>query len=156
MRLHGRLLGIDGDSVTLAGDLRANLDAADATAERIKRSIDDWIARKGIDAPAESPYVPPWAPDDQSGTTLDLDAERIRTVIWATGFRSDWSWVDVPAFDGSGYPANVRGVTSVPGLYVLGLPWLHTWGSGRFAGIARDAEHLAAQIAAYARHAAAA
>jgi putative flavoprotein involved in K+ transport len=56
--------------------------------------------------------------------------------------------VRVPAFDGRGYPTHSRGVTSVPGLSVLGLPWLHTWGSGRFSGIARDAEHLAEHIAA--------
>lgn len=68
--------------------------------------------------------------------------------MWCTGFRTDWSWVEVPAFDGAGYPVHHRGVTTVPGLYVIGLPWLHTWGSGRFAGVARDAEHLAAHIAA--------
>jgi putative flavoprotein involved in K+ transport len=67
-------------------------------------------------------------------------------VIWATGFHSDYSFVDAPAFDGRGYPTNVRGVTALPGLYVLGLPWLHTWGSGRFAGITRDAEYLCEQI----------
>ncbi|MHB8693809.1 MAG: MSMEG_0569 family flavin-dependent oxidoreductase, partial [Solirubrobacteraceae bacterium] len=149
MQLHGRLLDIHGPSLTTVGDLRANLDAADATAERIKRSIDAWIDRNGIDAPLEEPYLPVWEPPGAAddGSRLDLDAAGIRTVIWATGFRSDWSWVDLPAFDGSGYPANVRGVTSVPGLYVLGLPWLHTWGSGRLAGIGRDAEFLASRIA---------
>jgi len=54
--------------------------------------------------------------------------------------------VHLPAFDGRGYPTHTRGVTSVPGLSVLGLPWLYTWGSGRFSGIARDAEHLAGHI----------
>ena len=67
-------------------------------------------------------------------------------MVWAIGFRADWSWVRVPVFDGAGYPTHARGVTSAPGLYVLGLPWLHTWGSGRFAGIARDAEFLADRI----------
>jgi putative flavoprotein involved in K+ transport len=154
MRLHGRLLDIHGPTLTLAGDLRANLDAADATAERIKRSIDAWIERHAIDAPTEEPYTPVWTPPCHGGGTLDLAEAGIRTVIWSTGFRSDWSWVDAPAFDGTGYPVNVRGVTSVPGLYVLGLPWLHTWGSGRFAGIARDAEHVARAIAGRASHAA--
>ena len=68
--------------------------------------------------------------------------------MWATGFRSDWSFVHAPeAFDADGYPEHLRGVTPVAGLYFVGLPWLHTWGSGRFAGIARDAEYLAAEIA---------
>ncbi|HWF54820.1 MAG TPA: MSMEG_0569 family flavin-dependent oxidoreductase [Solirubrobacteraceae bacterium] len=146
MHLHGRLLDVHGTVVALAGDLRANLDAADGTAERIKRAIDEWIERGGIDAPTEPPYAPVWTPPSDGGGTLDLEQAGIGTVIWSTGFRSDWSWIDVPAFDGGGYPANVRGVTSVPGLYVLGLPWLHSWGSGRFAGIARDAEYVARHI----------
>jgi putative flavoprotein involved in K+ transport len=56
--------------------------------------------------------------------------------------------VRLPAFDGRGHPTHVRGVTSVPGLSVLGLPWLHTWGSGRFSGVARDAGYLAEHVAA--------
>jgi putative flavoprotein involved in K+ transport len=147
MHLHGRLLGADGAALSIAGDLRDNLDAADATAERIKDAIDRWIEAQGVGAPAEERYVPVYEPDGDGGGTLDLDAAGIRTIVWATGFRSDWSWVKLPAFDETGYPTHERGVTQVPGLYVVGLPWLHTWGSGRFAGVARDADHLAEQIA---------
>ena len=148
MRLHGRLAAVgDGGAVTFAGDLRRNLDAADAVSERIKDTIDRWIADQGLDAPIEERYVPVWSPDADGEETLDLAAAGITTVVWATGFRPDWSWVRLPAFDGAGYPTHHRGVTSVPGLYVLGLPWLHTWGSGRFAGIARDAEHLVGAVA---------
>ncbi|MGX6448283.1 MSMEG_0569 family flavin-dependent oxidoreductase [Patulibacter sp. S7RM1-6] len=144
MRLHGRLAAVgDGGTATFAGDLRRNLDAADAVAARIEATIDRWIAAQGLDAPEGERYVPVWAPAGDGEETLDLAAAGITTVVWATGFRADWSWVRLPAFDGTGYPTHHRGVTSVPGLYVLGLPWLHTWGSGRFAGIARDAEHLA-------------
>lgn len=149
MRLHGRLLDLDGGVAVFGDDLRKNLDAADATNARILAGIDDWIARNGIDAPPATPYTPVWEPPAQEGPeTLDLAAEGITSVIWATGFRSDWGWVRLPAFDGAGYPEHHRGVTSVPGLYVLGLPWLHTWGSGRFAGIARDAAYVADHIAA--------
>jgi putative flavoprotein involved in K+ transport len=77
---------------------------------------------------------------------LSVAEGELSTIVWATGFRSDWSWVRVPAFDGNGYPTHHRGVTTVPGLYVLGLPWLHTWGSGRFAGIDRDARYVAARV----------
>ncbi len=145
MRLHGRLLSVVGETAALGTGLTACLDAADATADRIKDRIDAYIDSQGIDAPDEPRYVPVWAPAAEHDV-LDLSA--ISTVVWATGFRSNWSWVDVPCFDGSGYPVHTRGVTSVPGLFVLGLPWLHTWGSGRFAGIARDAAHLAGVIAA--------
>lgn len=147
MVLHGRLLSVEGARLAFAPDLVANLDGADATAERIKDAIDEWIERQGLSGvPLEPRYVPVWAPEGDGSEPLDLSAAGIRTVIWATGFASDWSWVDMPVFDGRGYPSNRRGATSAPGLYVLGLPWLHTWGSGRFAGIARDAEYVGARI----------
>jgi putative flavoprotein involved in K+ transport len=147
MHLHGRLASVSGSGrLTFAPDLVRNLDGADATAERIKDRIDGWIAEQGIDAPREARYEAVWAPEDDGSTPLDLASANVRTVIWATGFVSDWSFVDAPAFDGRGYPTNVRGVTAVDGLYVLGLPWLHTWGSGRFAGIARDAQFIVERI----------
>jgi len=97
----------------------------------------------GIDAPPEARYEPAWQPPHHGGAPLELDGDRVRTVIWATGFLSDWSWVKLDAFDASGAPDHLRGITTVDGLSVLGLPWLHTWGSGRFAGIADDALHVA-------------
>ena len=78
---------------------------------------------------------------------LDLAAAGVTSVIWAAGYRHDYRWVKVGVFDGTGHPTHTRGVTAVPGLYFLGLPWLHTWGSGRFHGIARDAAHVAGRIA---------
>lgn len=150
MRLHGRLDTITPGTLGFAGDLRSNLDGADLTDHRIKRTIDRWIASEVIHAPPEGCYVPLWHPPATADApyAVDLEAESITSVVWATGFRPDWSWVKLPAFDGTGYPSHHRGVTSVPGLSVLGLPWLHTWGSGRFASIARDAEHLADHVAA--------
>jgi putative flavoprotein involved in K+ transport len=148
MRLHGRLLDADGARLTFAADLAANLDAADATAERIKDTIDRWILGQDIQAPEEARYQPVWHPPYDGGEPLDLDADRVRTIVWATGFVSDWAWVKLPMFDEAGRPEHLRGVTNVEGLSVLGLPWLHTWGSGRFAGIAEDAEHVAEHIAA--------
>jgi putative flavoprotein involved in K+ transport len=141
MRLHGRLTGVDRTTLRFGGDLRENLDSADATAERIKDGIDRHIATHHLDAPSEPRYTPVWQPPtDGSGA---LDARTLSAIVWATGFRSDWTWVDVGGFDPG---AHHRGVTEVGGLYVIGLPWLHTWGSGRFAGVARDAHHLAQQI----------
>ncbi|MCW3040091.1 MAG: putative monooxygenase [Solirubrobacterales bacterium] len=150
MHLHGRLTDITAPELSFAGDLPKNLDLADATDDRIKDTIDAWIAAHGVDADEEPRYVPCWDPPaaaDRSAR-LDLAAAGITSVVWATGFRSDWSWVKVPAFDGTGYPTHHRGVTAIRGLSVIGLPWLHTWGSGRFAGIARDADHLASHVAA--------
>jgi len=148
MRLHGRLAGIGAGTAAFAGDLRANLDAADRVSESIKDSIDTHIAARGLDAPTEARYVPVWEPADDGPTSVDLAAEGITSVVWCTGFGRDNRWIDLPVFDGRGYPAHHRGETSFPGLYFLGLPWQWTWGSGRFCGVAGDAEHLAERIAA--------
>jgi putative flavoprotein involved in K+ transport len=147
LALHGRLLAGDGTHLRFASDLERNLDAADATAERIKDTIDRWILGQDVDAPVERRYEPVWRPPTDGGEPLDLDAAGVRTVIWATGFTPNWSWVKLAAFDERGHPLHDRGVTKVEGLSVLGLPWLHTWGSGRFAGIAEDAAHVVDRIA---------
>jgi putative flavoprotein involved in K+ transport len=89
-----------------------------------------------------------WRPAADHPRSVDLDDAGIGAVVWATGFEADWSWVHLPIFDGRGYPAHERGVTSERGLYVLGLPWLHTWGSGRLSGVGRDADHLAGVVVA--------
>jgi putative flavoprotein involved in K+ transport len=148
MRLYGRLTGVDGPRLRFAPDLRANLDAADAVSEGIKDSIDAFIAAAGVEAPTEARYVPVWQPAVEPAG-LDLQAEGISAVVWATGFGRDHRWIELPIFDGRGYPTHDRGVTSCPGLYFLGLPWQHTWGSGRFSGVGADAEHLARQVVAH-------
>jgi len=77
---------------------------------------------------------------------IDLAAEGITSIIWCVGYTPDFSWVHLPVFTGRGAPSHHRGITAIPGLYFLGLPWRHTWGSGRFASVARDAAHLANHI----------
>ncbi|MDP2712279.1 MAG: MSMEG_0569 family flavin-dependent oxidoreductase [Solirubrobacteraceae bacterium] len=150
MALHGLLLAIDDGVAAFAGDVRERLDAADATYNRINAGIDRWIEANGVPTTVgPSVYEPVWQPPDDGGAPLDLAAAGIGAVVWCTGFRPDWSWIDVPFLDATGYPDHERGVVRpTPGLFVLGLPWLHTWGSGRFAAVARDAEHLAAQMVA--------
>jgi putative flavoprotein involved in K+ transport len=145
MRLYGRLTGIGGTRLEFADDLKVNLDRADAVAEGIKDSIDAYIAAQGIDAPDEARYVPVWEPSEQAAS-LDLEDAGITSVVWSTGFTRDHRWVEIPAFDGRGYPMHWRGATSTPGLYFLGLPWQYSWGSGRFEAVGRDAEFLANHI----------
>ncbi len=147
MRLYGRLLGITGDQMHFDDDLARNLDQADAVSESIKDTIDGYITRTGAEAPTEPRYTPVWEPPADAPHELDLDAAGIGAVIWCIGYRADYRWINVPVFNGQGYPTHRRGVTSQPGFYFLGLPWLHTWGSGRFSGVAADAEHLARVIA---------
>ena len=146
MQLHGRLKSIQGKHIEFKGDLKENLDHADEVAESIKGTIDSYIDKNNIDAPLEPPYQPVWQPDSES-LSLDLQTADISTIIWATGYHSNFKWIEVPAFDGNGYPGHERGVSVEEGLYFLGLPWLYTWGSARFSGIARDAGYLADCIA---------
>jgi putative flavoprotein involved in K+ transport len=152
MRLYGRLADATTSGLLSFGDdLGQNLDVADAASEGVKNSIDAYIEAAGLDAPAEDRYVPVWAPGPDHPVKLDLAADGVTAVVWATGFGADHRWIEVPVFDGRGYPTHRRGVTSCPGLYFLGLPWQHTWGSGRFGGVAQDAEYLAGKVTGYAR-----
>jgi putative flavoprotein involved in K+ transport len=115
-------------------------------AESIKDTIDGWIDAHGVDAPPEDRRPPVWQPPP-GARALDLVAAGVGTVIWCTGFRPEYGWIDLPVFEAAGRPRHQRGVTDVPGVYFLGLPWLNTWGSARFSGIADDAAHVATVVA---------
>lgn len=147
MRLYGRLLDVRDGTLVFGDDLKTNLDGADAVAESIKTTIDRFIEQHGIDAPAEARYAPLWEPEHHT-RELDHVTAGIGSAVWCMGYRSDYRWIDIPIFDGTGYPSHQRGVTAAAGLYFLGLPWQFTWGSGRLSGVARDAEHLVACITA--------
>ena len=147
MQLYGRVKSVSDRRIEFKGDLKQNLDQADAVAESIKKTIDEFIAKNQIQAPVDLPYSPVWQPEADI-LALDYQQANIRTVIWCTGYQSNFSWIEIPLFDGKGYPGHERGVTGVRGFYFLGLPWLYTWGSGRFSGVARDAVYLADYITA--------
>ena len=147
MQLYGRLLDVVGDKLVFERDLARCLDQADHVSESIKASIDNFIAKRAVEAPPAAPYQPAWTPP-QERPELDYRAVGITSIVWCIGFRTDYRWIDLPVFNGRGQPTHVRGVSSVPGVYFLGLPWLYTWGSGRFSGVARDAEYLVEHIEA--------
>jgi putative flavoprotein involved in K+ transport len=149
-RLLGRLQDVRDGRAVFAADLEANLAWGDEQARSWLQTIDDLIAQQGLEAPHED-----W-PDDllmsedhsyEVPTELDLADAGISTVVWAMGYRPDLEWVGLPFLDTDGYPIQRRGVTRVPGLYILGLDWLHTARSGLFTGVGEDAAYLAAQIA---------
>jgi putative flavoprotein involved in K+ transport len=148
MELYGRLQDLRDGVLHFAPNLIENLDSADKTFNGINAGIDAFIEKNGIDAPPGSRYEPVWAPAGER-TSLDLEASGIGSIVWCIGFTPDFSWLDAPIFNGRGYPAHTRGVTPVDGIYFVGLPWLHTWGSGRFSGVARDAEHVVNKVSAY-------
>ena len=147
--LLGRLEDAAGTKIRLAGDLQRNLHAADATAARIKERIDEFIAKTGTEAPQRDPV------DPQGGRTrvdaiseLDIVANGIRTIVWATGYRHDFGWLHVPGICPDGKPIHRRGVTRLPGLYFLGLRQQHTLGSELLFGVGSDAGFLAEHITA--------
>jgi putative flavoprotein involved in K+ transport len=145
MELFGRLDGLQDTRMQFANNLGESLDSADAVYNRINGSIDKYIEQHSIDAPSGTPYEPVWGPE-QERSEVDLVDEGITSIIWCIGFSPDFTWVEAPVFNGRGHPGHQRGVTAQPGLYFLGLPWLYTWGSGRFSGVARDAEYLVQHI----------
>jgi putative flavoprotein involved in K+ transport len=147
MRLYGHLGSFADGALRFRPTLRASLEAADKVYNGINAAIDNFIAENGIDAPPPSRYEPVWEPAGEP-TGLDLAAERIAAIVWCIGFRPDFGWLDAAVFDASGNPQHRRGVTEVDGVYFLGLPWLHTWGSGRFSAVGRDAAFLAERITA--------
>lgn len=146
MELYGKILDVDGTHLRFSPNLAAVLDSADKTYNGINERIDQFIAANSIDAPPASRYQPVWQPP-QERETLDLDSANITDVIWCIGFAPDYHWLDIPVFNGRSYPAHQRGVTPFPGLYFIGLPWLYTWGSGRFSGIDQDAKYVVEVIA---------
>lgn len=144
--LLGRIQGVKDGKVTLAQDLRDNLARADKFEDDFAMRIDEFIAKSGLEAPAE---VLPRLRDGYNGeqlSELSLNDAHIKTVIWATGYSFDFSLVQLPVFDGDGYPIQKRGVTDYPGLYFVGLPWLHNARSGLLWGVAQDASHVASVI----------
>lgn len=146
MALHGLLTDVSDGTLHFDDTLTEALDGADNVYNGINAAIDEYIAANDIRALPPTVYAPVWQPEPGPST---LAAEDLAAVIWATGFRSDFRWLHVSAFDGAGVPQHQRGVTAIPGLYFVGLPWLHTWGSGRFASVARDAEHLVGYLAGF-------
>ncbi len=152
VRLLGRLQDIHDGKAMFAADLAANLSWGDQQARTWLQAIDDLISAQRLEAPAED-----WPEDllasepisHEAPTELDLADVGISTVIWAMGYRPDLGWVDLPILDGEGYPIQRRGVSTVPGLYLLGLDWLNTAKSGLFAGVGEDAAYLAEHMSGH-------
>ncbi|HEY9212171.1 MAG TPA: MSMEG_0569 family flavin-dependent oxidoreductase [Ancylobacter sp.] len=146
MELYGVLRDFDGADLIFDTNVKSALDEADKTYNGINAAIDKYIAENGITAPPGSVYTPVWEPSGERAT-LDLADSGITSIVWCIGFRPDFRWLDAPVFNGGGHPKHHRGITAQDGVYFIGLPWLHTWGSGRFGSVGRDADHIVSHIA---------
>ena len=136
--------------VSFQPDLAENITRGDANYLSLLDEADAYIARNGLDLP-EEPEARNIGPDPDCVThpvlELDLAEAGVTSIIWATGFAVDYSWLKVDAFDDDGKPKHQRGVSAEPGIYFLGLPWLSRRGSSFIWGVWHDAKHLADQIA---------
>jgi putative flavoprotein involved in K+ transport len=141
MKLYGLMEDYRDGNLRFRDDLKRSLDQADRTYNGINAAIDKYIAEKGIDAPAQEHYAPIWEPDEPV-LSLALEGSGITSVVWCIGFTPDFRWLDASVFNGAGSPKHKRGVTNEDGVYFIGLPWLNTWGSGRFGAVGRDAEYV--------------
>jgi len=150
MVLVGRTDSYVGGVVRFAPDLSDNIAGGDANYLSLLDEADAYVARNGLDLPEEpeARILGP-APSCVTDPLLELDLARagVTSIIWATGFSLDYSWLQVDAFDEIGRPNHRRGVSSEPGVYFLGLPWLSRRGSSFIWGVWHDAAYVADHIA---------
>lgn len=149
--LVGKATGYQDGVVQFADDLAHNIAMGDADYLGTLDEADAYIEREGLDFP-EEPDARAIGPDPECVTApvreLSLSAANITSVVWATGFKLDMDWIDLPVFDELGRPAHDRGVSAVPGFHFLGLAWLSRRASPFIWGVWHDAAHLAQHIAA--------
>jgi putative flavoprotein involved in K+ transport len=148
MALAGRFVDARDGVASFAPDLAANLAVGDASYAAFVQAADTFAAQLDRSLLAEPD---PAYPEPVGIETLDLRAAGIGSVIWATGYRYDFGWIDLPVFASAGRPIHRRGVTTVPGAYFLGLQYLHKTKSSFLSGVGEDAAYLAEQIGAGSR-----
>ncbi len=146
IHLVGRFLGADGVHARFAADLTETLAFADRFFdENLGRLCEAYAAGAGLDLPEDDRTWPAFDPPEVEA--LDLARAGIGTVLWTTGYRPDYRWLDLPILDDFGVPRHVRGITEVPGLPMIGSLFQLDNGSANLIGVHRDAAYLAAHWA---------
>ncbi|MEP4198402.1 MAG: NAD(P)/FAD-dependent oxidoreductase [Aliishimia sp.] len=149
MKLVGMTKSYHAGLLTFQPDLASNVAEGDANYLSLLEEADAYIARNNLDFPLEEDAkIIGLEPDCMTYPTREVDLQMagISTVIWATGYRQDFKWLDVNSFDENGTPVHDRGISSVPGIYFIGLPWLSMRGSSFIWGVYVDAKRLANDI----------
>jgi len=146
----GRLAGIRDGRAQFSGSLNNQCALADLKMNRLLDGIDEWVSENGRDGEFEAPHrFEPTRVDGDPPLAKDLTDGSVKTVIWATGFRPDYSWLDVPVLDRKGRIRHTGGVVDdAPGLYVMGLPFLRRRKSSFIDGAGDDARDLAEHLSA--------
>jgi putative flavoprotein involved in K+ transport len=147
VKLVGRLVGIQNGKAQFSGSLRNQCALADLKMNRLLDRIDEWATENGLDGEVEPPHrFEPTEVEASPPLGLDLARGGIRSILWATGFRPDYSWLEVPVFDRKGRVRHDGGIVEAPGMYLMGMPFLRRRKSSLIDGAADDARDLSASL----------
>lgn len=142
----GRLSAVRDGQALFSGGLRNQFALADLKMERLLDAFDQWARVEGRDDVPEPERFEPTRVPPSSRLKIDLRTGEIRTILWATGFRPDYSWLDLPVLDEKGHLRHDGGVVDAPGLYVLGLPLLRRRKSSFIHGAEDDAREVVSEL----------
>jgi putative flavoprotein involved in K+ transport len=150
VQIVGRLAGISGTRAQFSGSLRNKCELADLKLGRLLDTIDEWATAAGLNDSVPPPHrFTPTTVPPRARLGLDLASGEIRTIVWATGFRPDYSWLDVDVLDGKSMVEHDGGVVDAPGMYLIGMPFLRRRKSSFIDGARDDAYDLAAELGAF-------
>ena len=150
VKLVGRLVGCHDGKAQFSGSLPNQCALADLKMNRLLDRIDQWATENGFDDKVDSPHrFAPTGVEASPPLGIDLARGGIRTILWATGFRPDYSWLQVPVFDRKRRVRHDGGVVESPGMYLMGIPFLRRRKSSLIDGAADDARDLSAHLASY-------
>ena len=150
VKLTGPLATIRDGKAQFSGSLGNQCALSDLKLGRLLDTIDQWATANGLDAEVRPAYrLEPTKVDELPSLGLDLTSGEIRTIIWAAGFRPDYSWLHVPVLDRKGLIRHDGGVVASPGIYLMGMPFLRRRKSALIDGAGDDARDLSAQMSAY-------
>ncbi|QIG50006.1 NAD(P)-binding domain-containing protein [Nordella sp. HKS 07] len=152
VKLVGRIAGIVEGKAQFSGSLHNNCAMADLKMNRLLSTIDEWVTRNGLDGEVDAPHrLAPTEVETTPPIGMDLGSGKIRTIVWATGYRPDYSWLDVPVLDRKGQVRHDGGVTEYPGMYLMGMQFLRRRKSALIDGAGDDARDLSDHLASYLR-----
>jgi putative flavoprotein involved in K+ transport len=156
VRLVGRLAGIRDGQAQISGSMRNKCELADLKLNRLLNTIDEWATAHGLDGDVPPPHrFEPTTVTEPPTLGIDLTSGAIQTIIWATGFRPDYSWLDVPTLDAKGMIRHDGGAADAPGMYLIGMPFLRRRNSSFIDGARLDAQDIVDHLARYLDHEAA-
>ena len=148
--LIGKFAGIQDGKAQFSGSLRNLCAMSDLKMNRLLNTFDEWATENDLDDEVEAPHrLPDTTVEDSPPLGMNLTDGRISTILWATGYRPDYSWLDVPVFDRKGQIRHDGGIVDQPGLYLMGMQFLRRRKSALIDGAGDDARDLSDHLVSY-------